>query len=143
MNTDIKSLVPSMHACCPLHARHRFVDAYISDHRVRVIILMMNYLFQIERESKIRKHTAKQRRRFRLKYSASIVGKLMKLLKKIKLDSSYGAMVQRAVNYVLDERRPSRCSCRMAVSRCITMRLNECSATWLWVGETGCIPVAI
>ena len=63
---------------CWFHARHRFVDAYISDHRVRVIILMMNYLFQIERESKIRKHTAKQRRRFRLKYSASIVGKLMK-----------------------------------------------------------------
>lgn len=51
---------------CWFHARHRFVDAHISDHRVRVIILMMNYLFQIERESKIRKHTAKQRRRFRL-----------------------------------------------------------------------------
>ncbi len=90
---------------CWFHARHRFVDAYISDHRVRVIILMMNYLFQIERESKIRRHTAKQRRRFRLKYSASIVGKLMKLLKKIKLDSSYGAMVQRAVNYVLDDEK--------------------------------------
>ena len=90
---------------CWFHARHRFVDAYISDHRVRVIILMMNYLFQIERESKIRKHTAKQRRRFRLKYSASIVGKLMKLLKKIKLDSSYSAMVQRAVNYVLDDEK--------------------------------------
>ena len=90
---------------CWFHARHRFVDAYISDHRVRVIILMMTYLFQIERESKIRRHTAKQRRRFRLKYSASIVGKLMKLLKKIKLDSSYGAMVQRAVNYVLDDEK--------------------------------------
>lgn len=90
---------------CWFHARHRFVDAYISDHRVRVIILMMNYLFQIERESKLRKHTAKQRRRFRLKYSASIVGKLMKLLKKIKLDSSYGAMDQRAVNYVLDDEK--------------------------------------
>lgn len=90
---------------CWFHARHRFVDAYISDHRVRVIIEMMNYLFQIERESKLRKHTAKQRRRFRLKYSASIVGKLMKLLKKIKLDSSYGAMVQRAVSYVLDDEK--------------------------------------
>ena len=56
-------------------------------------------------ELKLRKHTAKQRRRFRLKYSASIVGKLMKLLKKIKLDSSYGAMVQRAVNYVLDDEK--------------------------------------
>lgn len=90
---------------CWFHARHRFVDAYISDHRVRVIIEMMNYLFQIERESKLRKHTAKQRRRFRMKYSASIVGKLMKLLKKIKLDTSYGAMVQRAVNYVLDDEK--------------------------------------
>ena len=90
---------------CWFHARHRFVDAYISDHRVRVIILMMSYLFQIERESKIRRHTAKQRRRFRFKYSASIVGKLMKLLKKIKLDSSYGAMVQRAGNYVLDDEK--------------------------------------
>ena len=29
----------------------------------------------------------------------------MKLLKKIKLDSSYGAMVQRAVNYVLDDEK--------------------------------------
>ena len=103
--TNLFAVAELLCTACWFHARHRFVDAYISDHRVRVIILMMNYLFQIERESKIRKHTAKQRRRFRLKYSASIVGKLMKLLKKIKLDSSYGAMVQRAVNYVLDDEK--------------------------------------
>lgn len=92
-------------SACWFHARHYFVDAYISDHRMRVVIEMMNYLFQIEREAKVRKLTAKQRRKFRLKYSASIVGKLMRLLKKMKLDSSYGSMVQRAVNYVLDDEK--------------------------------------
>ena len=66
---------------------------------------LMPFFCRFYLESKLRKHTAKQRRRFRLKYSASIVGKLMKLLKKIKLDSSYGAMVLRAVNYVLDDEK--------------------------------------
>ena len=89
---------------CWQHGRHNFVDAYISDHRVLVIILLINALFLIERESKARGHSAKQRYRFRLRYSAPIVGKIMSLLKKMKAEKDkYGALVMKAVNYILDD----------------------------------------
>mgnify|MGYP002624041230 FL=1 len=55
---------------CWQHARHYLVDAFVSDHRVLVLIQLINALFLIERESKSRNHTPEQRHRFRLKYSA-------------------------------------------------------------------------
>ncbi len=89
---------------CWQHARHYLVDAFVSDHRVLVLIQLINALFLIERESRARGHNAEQRYRFRLKYSASIVGRLMSLLKKIKAEKDkYGALVMRAVNYILDD----------------------------------------
>ena len=89
---------------CWQHARHYLVDAFVSDHRVLVLIQLINALFLIERESKSRNHTSEQRHRFRLKYSASIVGKIMSLLKKIRAEKAkYGALVMRAVNYILDD----------------------------------------
>ena len=89
---------------CWQHARHYLVDAFVSDHRMLVQIQLINALFLIERESKSRGHTAEQRYRFRLKYSASIVGKIMSLLKKIRAEKDkYGALVMRAVNYILDD----------------------------------------
>ena len=89
---------------CWQHARHYLVDAFVSDHRVLALIQLINALFLIERESKSRNHTAEQRHRFRLKYSASIVGKIMSLLKKIRAEKDkYGALVMRAVNYILDD----------------------------------------
>ena len=89
---------------CWQHARHYLVDAFDSDHRVLVLIQLINALFLIERESKARGHSADQRYRFRLKYSASIVGKIMSLLKKIRSEKDkYGALVIRAVNYILDD----------------------------------------
>lgn len=51
---------------------------------VLVLIQLINALFLIERESKARNHTPEQRHQFRLKYSVSIVGKIMSLLKKMK-----------------------------------------------------------
>ena len=90
---------------CWQHARHYLVDAFVSDHRVLVLIQLINALFLIERESKSRNHTPEQRHRFRLKYSASIVGKIMSLLKKMKGEKDkYGALVMRAVNYILELR---------------------------------------
>ncbi len=89
---------------CWQHGRHYLIDAFVSDHRVLVLIQLINALFLIERESKARGHSPEQRYRFRLKYSASIVGKIMSLLKKIKSEKEkYGALVMRAVNYILDD----------------------------------------
>ena len=91
---------------CWQHARHNFVDAYVSDHRVLVIIQLINALFLIEREAKARNYTAEKRYQFRLKYSVPIVGKIMRLLRKIKGEKDkYGALVMKAVNYVLDDRK--------------------------------------
>ena len=89
---------------CWQHARHYLVDAFVSDHRVLVLIQLINALFLIERESKSRNQTPEQRHRFRLRYSTSIVGKIMSLLKKIRAEKDkYGALVMRAVNYILDD----------------------------------------
>ena len=89
---------------CWQHARHNLVDAFVSDHRVLVLIQLINALFMIERESKARGHSPGQRQRFRLKYSASIVGKIMSLLKKMKGEKEkYGALVMKAINYILDD----------------------------------------
>ena len=89
---------------CWQHARHYLVDAFVSDHRVLVLIQFINALFLIEREAKARNYTAEKRYRFRLKYSASIVGKIMSLLKKMRAEKDkYGALVMRAVNYILDD----------------------------------------
>ena len=89
---------------CWQHARHYLVDAFVSEHRVLVLIQLINALFLIERESKSRNHSPEQRHRFRLKYSASIVGKIMSLLKKFRAEKDkYGALVMRAVNYILDD----------------------------------------
>ena len=89
---------------CWQHARHYLVDAFVSDHRVLVLIQLINALFLIEREAKERNYTAERRYRFRLEYSVSIVGKIMSLLKKIRAEKDkYGALVMRAVNYILDD----------------------------------------
>ena len=89
---------------CWQHARHYLVDAFVSDHRVLVLIQLINALFLIEREAKARNYTPERRHRFRLEYSASIVGRIMSLLKKIRAEKDkYGALVMRAVNYILDD----------------------------------------
>ena len=89
---------------CWQHARHNLVDAFVSDHRVLVLIQLFNALFLIERESKARGHSPEQRYRFRLKYSAAIVGKIMSLLKKMRGEKDkYGALVMKAINYILDD----------------------------------------
>ena len=69
-----------------------------------VPIQLVNALFLIERESKSRGHTPEQRYRFRLKDSVAIVGRIMRLMKKIRAEKDkYGALVMKAVNYILDD----------------------------------------
>lgn len=90
---------------CWFHGRHYFVDALISDSRVRKIIELMNYLFYIERESKARGHTPAQRLAFRLKYSRKVVEAIMKMLERMQAEAHlYGKMVMRAVNYILSDK---------------------------------------
>ena len=72
--------------------------------RILVLIQLINGLFLVEKESKARGHSPEQRYRFRLKYSASIVGQIMSLLKKMKGEKDkYGALVMKAINYILDD----------------------------------------
>ena len=90
---------------CWFHARHYLVDAYITDGRMKSLLLLINALFYIEQESVSRKHTPDQRFKFRLKYSRRIVEKIMKKLESIRLaGKEYGALVHRAVNYILDDK---------------------------------------
>lgn len=48
------------------HARHCLVDAYITDKRMKSLLLLINALFYIERESVRRMHTPELRFKFRL-----------------------------------------------------------------------------
>ena len=90
---------------CWFHARHYLVDAYITDERMKSLLLLINALFYIEQESVRRKHTPDQRFKFRLKYSRKIVEKIMKKLESIRqAGKEYGALVHRAVNYILDDK---------------------------------------
>ena len=90
---------------CWFHARHYLVDAYITDGRMKSLLMLINALFYIEQESVRRKHTPEQRFKFRLKYSRKIVEKIMKKLESIRLaGKEYGALVHRAVNYILDDK---------------------------------------
>ena len=89
---------------CWQHFRHNLIDAYVADHRVLLLIQITNGVFLVERESKARGHTPEQRLRFRLKYSAPLVGQLLSLLKKMKKEKDkYGALVMKAVDYMLDD----------------------------------------
>jgi hypothetical protein len=93
-------------ASCWFHARHYFVDAYITDHRVYDIIRMINFLFRVDREAKERGLTPEQRFKFRLRYSRKIVTQIIKRLKEIRAaGNEYGELVHRAVNYILDDEK--------------------------------------
>ncbi len=91
-------------SACWCHARRYLCDAYVSDKRVIKAINIINLLFMIENEINARGLNFKQRLKYRLRYSQPLVAEFIKLLKKWKGDTKeYGALVQRAVNYFLDD----------------------------------------
>ncbi|MGM9767096.1 MAG: transposase, partial [Candidatus Cryptobacteroides sp.] len=91
---------------CWFHGRHYLVDAYLVDHRVEDVIKLINLLFYIERVFQGEDDTSPEARlAFRKRWSKRIVDRIMERLEKIrKAGSDYGAMVHRAVNYILDDR---------------------------------------
>jgi len=95
-----------MRAACWFHGRHYLVDAYISDKRVGPLIEMANTLFLIERECADK--PAWLRLKYRKEHSLPIVDAIMRRLKAMRGDSSYGTLVQRAVNYILDDEQSFR-----------------------------------
>lgn len=130
-------------SACWFHARHYFVDAFISDTRMKIVIDLMNYLFYIERESKSRHHTAEQRLAFRLRYSRKVVNTIMKMLERMQAESHlYGKMVMKAVNYVLDDKAAFQLFLtdgriemhNIAIERCFRHIAN---------GRRSCIPAVI
>ena len=72
---------------------------------VRPKIQLINTLFYIERMFKLEEDQSPEARyRFRMKWSLTIVNKIMKMLKAIRAaGDEYGQMVQRAVKYILDD----------------------------------------
>ena len=91
-------------AACWFHARHKFVNAYISDKRMAQIIDLINGLFMIERQAK--DMCFKKRKEFRRIHSRPLVTRLFFLLHKMRRRAEdYGKMVNDAVNYILDDEK--------------------------------------
>lgn len=92
-------------AACWFHARHYFADAFVGDPRVAAILRLINALFKVEAESFKLSHTPEQRLRYRKAYSKGIVDIIFKKLELMKSEGTkYGALVQKAVNYMLDDK---------------------------------------
>ena len=92
---------------CLFHARHMLVNAFLVDPRVEDTLMLINTLFHIERVFKEEEEdqSPKARLRYRLQYSKPIAKRLMKRLESIKAaGDEYGALVQKAVNYILDDK---------------------------------------
>lgn len=108
--TDLEKQKKLKRQACWFHGRHYLCDAYIVDKRVRPIIQLINTLFYIERMFKLEEDQSPEARyRFRMKWSLTIVNKIMKMLKAIRAaGDEYGQMVQRAVNYILDDEEAFR-----------------------------------
>lgn len=91
-------------AACWFHARHKFVNAYVSDKRVSSIIDLINALFKVERQAK--GMSFKKRKEFRRIHSVPLVTRLFFLLHKMRRrKEEYGKMVNDAVNYILDDEK--------------------------------------
>ena len=91
-------------AACWFHARHKFVNAYVSDKRVAPIIDLINGMFMVERQAK--GMDFKKRKEFRRIHSIPLVTRLFFLLHKMRRrKDDYGKMVNEAVNYILDDEK--------------------------------------
>ena len=91
-------------AACWFHARHKFVNAYISDKRVAQVIDLINGLFMVERQAK--DMSFKERKEFRRLHSRPLVTRLFFLLHKMRRrKDDYGKMVNDAVDYILDDEK--------------------------------------
>ena len=97
---NVIRMLESMKCHFPQSTQNKYIHQIMDYLRVRLESLMLevirscgfvqiqliNALFLIEREAKARNYTPERRHRFRLEYSASIVGKIMSLLKKIRAE---------------------------------------------------------
>ena len=93
-------------AACWFHARHRFVNCYVSDKRVANIIDLINALFRIERQANDAQMSFKERKEFRRLHSRPLVTRLFFLLHKMRRrKEDYGKMVNDAVDYILDDEK--------------------------------------
>ena len=92
---------------CWFHARHKLVDAYTSDKRVGPIIEMINTVFIAEGEYADK--PVGMRHKYRQKYILPIIDAIMRRLKAIRNNiGQYGTLVQKAVNYILDDEQAFR-----------------------------------
>lgn len=104
----VKDLKPMkiIRQACWFHGRHYLVEAFLVDNRMGEILMLINLLFLIERAFLKEKDTSPEARlKFRQKWSLGVVNRIMKKLEAIRAaGSEYGAMVHRAVNYILDDK---------------------------------------
>lgn len=98
-----KDLSGAVKRCaCWFHGRHYLADGLMSDNRLKEAMDLTNSLFTIEAFAK--DMTPEERLAMRKKYSKKIVDRLFEVLRSFKEnESDYGSLVNRGVNYLLDD----------------------------------------
>ena len=93
-------------ASCWFHARHKFVNAFVSDKRMAAVIDLINALFLVERQARDAQMDYKKRKEFRLTHSRPLVTRIFNILRKMRRRrDDYGELVNSAVNYMLDDEK--------------------------------------
>lgn len=89
---------------CWAHARRYILHAFVSDSRLLPILKCIQALFLIERYCREHGIVSEARLKFRQKHSEPIVNQIMDALAAIRAaGTEYGELVQRAVNYILED----------------------------------------
>ena len=96
-------------AACWVHSRRLFINAFLSDERVRPFLKMINAIFWIDKESKRLGHSFEQRQRYRQRYSKKLVDCIFELAKEYRqAGDEYSELVHKALNYILDDEEAFR-----------------------------------
>ncbi|MBP9993433.1 MAG: transposase [bacterium] len=96
-------------AACWVHSRRLFINAFLSDERVRPFLKMINAIFWIDKESKRLGHSFEQRQRYRQRHSKKLVDCIFELAKEYRqAGDEYGELVHKALDYILNDEEAFR-----------------------------------
>lgn len=96
-------------AACWVHSRRLFLNAFLSDERVRPFLKMINAIFWIDKESKRLGHNFNQRQKYRQRHSKKLVDCIFELAKEYRqAGDEYGELVHKALDYILNDEEAFR-----------------------------------